>query len=258
MVSIWAFLTGFWVAGIYHKRGRLFYGFLRVTLIVLMIVIITTPFIKPILSPVEKYTEFHDRWRDEVCLQSGSSTCGPSSLATIFRAYDIHTTEENISRNCYTCGTGTENWYLIRYAEKNGFKVRLIYSRNLNEIPCPSILGVRLGNIGHFVTLLENRGEHLIIGDPLCGKETLKQQRFRTRYAFDGFVMFFSRDDRKYSVVNAGDNEGNAGNAGNAGDNEGNAGNAGDNEGNAGNAGDNEGNTPTCRAANAVTDILRR
>jgi hypothetical protein len=197
-VSLCALFTGFVMAGFLRRRGDPFASILRITINVLMVIVIVTPFIKPILTPVAKVTSFRDCWKDGVCLQSGTSTCGPSSLATIFKAYGIDTTEEKISRSCYSCSTGTENWYLIRYAVRNGFKARLMNDRNLSGIPCPSILGTRLGSIGHFIILLKHDGDRLVIGDPLCGRLDLKQEAFRKRYAFDGFAMNFSRADRDY------------------------------------------------------------
>jgi hypothetical protein len=70
--------------------------------------------------------------------------------------------------------------------------------RNLSGIPCPSILGTRLGSIGHFIILLKHDGDRLVIGDPLCGRLNLTQEAFLKRYAFDGFAMNFSRADRDY------------------------------------------------------------
>lgn len=197
-VSLCALFTGFVMAGFLHRRGSSLAGILRIAVNVLMVILIVTPFIKPILTPVAKVTSFRDCWKDGVCLQSGTSTCGPSSLATVFKAYGMDFTEEKISRSCYSCSTGTENWYLIRYAERNGFKVKLMSVANTAEIPCPSILGARLGGIGHFIILLGHDGDNLVIGDPLCGRLVLTPDAFRKRYTFDGFAMNFSRADREY------------------------------------------------------------
>ncbi len=75
---------------------------------------VSVPFLKPIISPINN--ELQNRWIDAVCLQSCGSTCGPASLATIFNYYRISKTEEEIAKECFSCASSTEIWYLIRYA----------------------------------------------------------------------------------------------------------------------------------------------
>lgn len=145
------------------------------------ILLISIPFIKPIISPITK--DLPDDWSEDVCLQSCGSTCGPSSLATIFKYYGISKTEMEIAENCHSCATGTEIWYLIRYARENKLLIKYVKVNSINEAKIPSILGTTLRKtVGHFVTLLGKDNEYFIIGDPLTGRVKLTEDEFNQQY----------------------------------------------------------------------------
>ena len=55
------------------------------------------------------------------------------------------------------------------------------------------MVGVRLGNIGHFIPVLGREGERFVIGDPLKGKEVLTLEELEKRYEFTGFHMRVKR-----------------------------------------------------------------
>ena len=57
------------------------------------------PFIKPILLPVKAYSKIENKWQDNICIQTTNSTCGPSSLATLFKFEGIEKTEEEIAKD---------------------------------------------------------------------------------------------------------------------------------------------------------------
>ena len=153
----------------------------------LTVIFLLIPFIKPIISPVNKYNKIQNKWKDDICIQTTGSTCGPSSMATIFKFYGINKTEEEIARNAFTSGSSTELWYLIRYARNQGLKVKVYNNKKLNEIPSPAIIGTKIGgNVGHFITILEKKDNKFIIGDSLTGKKEMEQNDFEKEYVYDG------------------------------------------------------------------------
>ncbi|MHB9023592.1 MAG: cysteine peptidase family C39 domain-containing protein [Armatimonadota bacterium] len=163
-------LAGWSVAG-YRSIVRR-YG--EVLAFLLPIALSAVPFIKPILVPLEPFQKFTDTWDGPACIQSTASTCGPASLAAILNYYGIRKTEREIARACYSCGTGTELWYLIRYARRHGLQAELLSAPRPEEIPVPSLVGVQIGRgyiraAGHFITVLENKGDQITIGDPMTG-----------------------------------------------------------------------------------------
>lgn len=147
------------------------------------------PFAKPIFRNLDRLPPLKNRWSSGVCLQSNFSTCGPSSLATIFAYYNEETSETELAKRVYTCTSGTESWYLIREAKRRGYQVNLYRKDSIEEVPVPSIVGVKVVNIGHFITLLEKKDEIFTIGDPLSGKKELSEKEFLKRYRFEKFTM---------------------------------------------------------------------
>lgn len=150
------------------------------------------PYLKPIvLRP--RWNEFQNRWSDGVCLQTSESSCGPACAATLLKRRGQTMTEVEIARASFTSRTGTENWYLARALRKCGMDVRFVLQTNLSDAwPYPAIAGVRLpksDNSGHFITVLDRRGDNYVIGDPIEGEINLSQAEFRRLYTFTGFFM---------------------------------------------------------------------
>ena len=111
---------------------------------------------------------------------------------TLLRHFGISAEESEIARETLTYAAGTESWFLARALRKRGLQVKFqIYRDGLPEqIPYPSIAGVRIGAIGHFITILEDNGTTLIIGEPLRGRyEIEKAEIFRDEDYFTGFFM---------------------------------------------------------------------
>ena len=162
----------------------------------LSLVLILIPFIKPIVLPVKPHVDFQDKWVDGVCIQSGGSTCGPACLATILSMKGMRKSEEEIAANVYSSSSGTENWYMIRYAGKLGLKVHISNESSLEKIKVPSIIGTKLGNIGHFVVLLDVKDDKYIVGDPLKGRLELNKEEFLKRYKYKNFALTFYYDSQ--------------------------------------------------------------
>ncbi|MBI3549262.1 MAG: peptidase C39 [Elusimicrobia bacterium] len=158
----------------------------------LSMLLIFAPFAKPVLLPLAA-SQIKDEWREDVCIQSTAATCGPCSLATVYRSLGLQAKERDIARGAFSGKTGTENWYLIRYARRHGLNARFGYKTGLSEVTPPSIIGVKLdGGAGHFITYLGDAGKRKVIGDPLSGKLLLTDANFHALYRFTGTAIEFT------------------------------------------------------------------
>jgi hypothetical protein len=148
------------------------------------------PYLKPLVRPLNQ-AALHDAWKDNTCLQSTLSTCGPAAAATIVRRLGGSLSEQQLARESFTSGTGTENWYLARTLERHGFATRMLLSDPL-QAPLPAIAGVRLKsyvNSGHFIALLDRRDDQLVIADPMEGLMTNTLAKLQAAYDFTGFFL---------------------------------------------------------------------
>lgn len=150
---------------------------------------IAVPYIKPAIgSIVEK--EFTDKWLDDVCLQTYMASCGPASTATLLKSSGFNITEKQLAKECFTYIGGTEVWYLARAFRKRDFGVTFKFFSNLpDNLPVPSIAGVKLGGVGHFIPIIAKNETGYIIGDPLVGKEIHSFSEIFEKYKFTGFFM---------------------------------------------------------------------
>ncbi len=145
------------------------------------------PFIKPIIRPL--HISMAAQWQDGIALQSTPSTCGPASLLTIFRQYGVTDTESHIAQQAFTSRSGTENWYLARYAKTQGLDYQFLHIPHLQDVPPVSIIGVKLGKAGHYITLLDNQNGVYTIADSLNGIHRFSLVEFEKHYAYTGFVL---------------------------------------------------------------------
>lgn len=157
--------------------------------VVILIVLLAIPYIKPIIRPLTIDKE--KGWSGEVCLQSTGATCGPASLATIFNVFGIHKHESEIAKASYSSNSGTEIWYLLRYAKSNGLNYTCSIKQDIMEVQPPAIMGVYLGDIGHFITVLGIQHDSVIVGDPIDGRNGYPKAKFDQVYRMDGFVVEF-------------------------------------------------------------------
>ncbi len=149
---------------------------------------ISLPFIKPLMMPLPNHI-IGNQWVDGVALQTTPSTCGPSSMATILNHYGVKDTEANIAKQVFSSLTGTENWYLARYAHSQGFQYQFLHEPELKKVPTPSIIGVKLGRAGHYITLLDHKNGTYLIADSLSGLQQMTLEEFNRKYLYDGFVL---------------------------------------------------------------------
>jgi predicted double-glycine peptidase len=145
------------------------------------LVMFLLPFAKQVFLGV-KYSDLGDEWIEEVCLQTSGYTCVPACAATVLLLQDVRFTERELARDAGTTRTGTEAWYLIRALRKRGYEPQYHKVKLLKQIPVPSIVGVRIGDMGHVIVLLEKDDDGVVVGEPLMGRRKYSWQRFKKRY----------------------------------------------------------------------------
>lgn len=148
------------------------------------------PYMKPLVAPLD-LSSLAAECRDGVCLQSTPSTCGPSSVASILRLFNVEETEKTLAQEAYTSSGGTENWYLARALRRRGFPVEyVVVDRPVARLPFPSVAGVVLpGGTGHYISVLGETGTTYVVGDPMHGKVSVPKARPGAAYTFTGFFM---------------------------------------------------------------------
>ena len=153
-------------------------------------------FIKPIVLPIDNEHEFSDTWNSGVMMQSSSFTSAPAALATAMHAANGWTgPEEDIARGVFTCATGTENWYLARYATESGYKVKYSTQSNIMDVTAPSIAMVKTNGDSHFIVVLGTGRGSVDVGDPLLGRLSLSPEEFASQYEFAGFTMGIEKEE---------------------------------------------------------------
>ncbi|WAC21556.1 cysteine peptidase family C39 domain-containing protein [Luteolibacter sp. SL250] len=151
------------------------------------------PYLKPVIMPLMD-GDFAEEWVDGYSLQSTASTCGPASASTIARSLGMNLTEKKTARAAHTYHNGTEAWYLARYLRSRGAKVHFDFRESFSpDVEFPAVVGVKLGSTGHFIPVLEVKGDQIHIADPLRGGEWISMEAFHARYGFTGFHMTVSR-----------------------------------------------------------------
>jgi hypothetical protein len=154
----------------------------------LVILVPLAVYAKLLWQPLDPAT-LENHWQDGLCLQSNTSTCGPSATATLMHHYGIQITEKAIATASHTNFRGTWNWYLARMLRRHGLRPRFLRPATLAEVPLPSIIGVRSASSrGHFLVLFTN-GDLLNIGDPNLGWLELTPAEFEEQFTFANFAL---------------------------------------------------------------------
>jgi peptidase C39-like protein len=153
-------------------------------------VLVLVPFVKPLLDPIE-LDRLQGHCEGEVCMQSTFSSCGPSSAATLLKAFVQVASEKQLAKECLTSRGGTEVWYIARAFNRCGFRTQVrIQSQGSLSPPSPAIAGVVLpGGAGHFVAILNETPTEVTIADPMKGKLVVKRVDLKSYYHFTGFFL---------------------------------------------------------------------
>jgi len=165
---------------------------------VALLVLVFVPFMKPILVPLD-LERLQNDCPGEVCMQSTLSTCGPSSAATILKSFGESASEKQLATECFTYRGGTESWYLARAFRRRGFDAHVVVqSADSTSLPAPAIAGVVLGGgAGHFIAILQETPDEVIIGNPMKGKLVIKKTELKNYYRFTGFFLVVHPSDHQ-------------------------------------------------------------
>ena len=140
-----------------------------------------------IFTPFEPSGE--DVWKDDVCIQTTDSSCGPASLATCFRALGVPGKEDELASEANTASDGTLLADLARVARSHGLSAAFHAHQRAASVPLPAVASVTLpGKIDHFVAVVERDGQRYI-ADPINGLHPMASAKY---YEWSG--MFLSVD----------------------------------------------------------------
>lgn len=184
------------ILGVIYASSKLRPGKLNISILVactiLAVGLLVAPFSKQLLFAVD-YTTLSNKWKNGVCLQTSGYTCVPACAATCIRLLGGRQTEQEIAKNAGTTTTGTETWYLARALRKVGYKPKFKYLKSIKNAPIPSIIGVRIGSIGHVVVLLAKDKQEVTIGEPLRGRCCYPWKILQNYYNPDGSCIIIRK-----------------------------------------------------------------
>jgi ABC-type bacteriocin/lantibiotic exporter with double-glycine peptidase domain len=108
----------------------------------------------------------------------------------LLQSFGIHATEAELARQCFTYSGGTESWYLARALREHGLIAEYVFMpQSSRELPVPSIAGVKLGGLGHFVSLIAETDSTYITGDPLVGRREYPKSEIWKKFQFTGLFL---------------------------------------------------------------------
>jgi len=151
--------------------------------------LLIAPFGKQLFFSVDYYDNFKNTWRDGVCVQSGGHTCLPSCCATVLRTLGTRVTEHRMARAMGCTVYGCETWYVRRALRKMGYEPRFSHLKSIRRAPINSILGVKIGSLGHVVVVLAKSERGVTVGEPLIGRMEYTWEKFERHYHPNGFCM---------------------------------------------------------------------
>lgn len=151
------------------------------------------PYLKPLVGPLTD-DAFREKWEGDACLQSTLSSCGPASVSTIMRRLGIAVSEREVARAAFTYTGGTEAWYLARYVRSKGLSARFVFKKAFAPSEgLPAMVGVLVGNCGHFMAVLEVSNDQVTFVDPMFGPEKISLSDFKERFTFTGFHLVIGK-----------------------------------------------------------------
>lgn len=182
--------------GVMYASSRLRPGKLNLPILAFFTIftagLVITPFAKQVCYGMN-YSYLGNRRQDGICLQTSPYTCVPASAATIIRMLGDNVTERELAQAAGTTSRGTEVWYLTRALRKRGYEPDFGIVKSLRQAPVPSVVGVKLGSIGHVVVLLEKNDKGVVIGEPLRGRHEYNWKTFQRLYRPTGTYITIER-----------------------------------------------------------------
>ena len=158
---------------------------------------------------------------DGIYLMTIQPTSGPSALLSAMYNINYYADSElDAAKGMYTDRSGTEFWYLSRYAVNRGYRTKFVRPAGIGDAPCPAIVPVfkvwedsqdddraadqpddqndiqpekRADRPVSYVALLKKSGDgRLTVGDPAAGRLELSEYEFVSRYGDPELVLAVS------------------------------------------------------------------
>lgn len=135
-------------------------------------------------------TTLHLGW-EGVVRQSAFNTCGPAAIATLLERTGSPSTEASIIREARLDASGVTLAEFSRLAEHFGLSgdwVRVLGSDRLDRLPSLSV--AHLDDFsGHFVLVLNDIGDYILVGDPARGLLLVPRHDFLEQWSTLLFVL---------------------------------------------------------------------
>jgi hypothetical protein len=134
---------------------------------------------------------------DGVCLQGTDFTCGPAAAVTLLRRLGWPAEEGDLALRCHTNpGLGTPPDTLAsvlraRYGPE-GLRAEYRRFRSLEELRDAgfTLAVVRFNLVlDHYVAVLQVTPSHVVVGDPLAGRQAIPREEFLRQWRFVGVVL---------------------------------------------------------------------
>jgi len=161
-----------------------------------VLVFTIVPFFVPLLIR-NLLADIQTRFSGAVCLQSTDFTSGPAAAVTALGQIGIIAEEGIIAVDSYSTPFWGTDEDLLAHALNNRYSKQgaLCRQRSFKSVEelgryCPTIAVVRLSAfIDSFVTIIEVRGDFLLIGDGLEGLVRMSVSDFKKIWRFRGIVV---------------------------------------------------------------------
>jgi hypothetical protein len=183
--------SGFLVGSTLYIKNKIYKISFFILFLSLSAYAIVGPWVKLFINPMN-YSALPNEWKDNICRQSRVvSTCGPCSMANVLNNYGVLTSENELAKEAFTSGTGTELWYLARCANRRGFTTKFVF--DLKRLEKNSIIGISLGRTGHFISIIDIKDNQITLIDSLEGKKIIDKNDFDSKYKFLGMSLIINK-----------------------------------------------------------------
>jgi ABC-type bacteriocin/lantibiotic exporter with double-glycine peptidase domain len=150
------------------------------------LVVMALPWAKPLINPLAEFAT-QNVVTNGVIHQTSPSTCGPCAMAFTLSLLGCTASEGVLADESFTSGSGTELWFLARCAERRGFRVT--YSASTSVLSADSIIGIRLGDTGHSVSVYGVSDDYVAIHDSMQGRTMIPRTTLLTTYRYSGLSL---------------------------------------------------------------------
>ncbi|MBN1125904.1 MAG: hypothetical protein JXA82_12925 [Sedimentisphaerales bacterium] len=135
--------------------------------------------------------------QDGICLQTRHYTCGPAAAVTALKQLGVDADEGLLAVQARTSPTsGTPDDWLCAAIERlcgsAGLRCEYRCFDSVDSLKglCPVVATIRYAPlVDHYVTILEVNSDHIVVGDPITGKEVYSFADFRKKWRAVGIII---------------------------------------------------------------------